>query len=76
MIVRLIGDRDSGALLGAQIFGAHGKEISKRIDVVATALHQRMRVDEINDLDLSYTPPLSSPWDPLQQAAQAWLARR
>ena len=24
-------------------------------------------------LDLSYTPPLSSPWDPVQMAAAAWL---
>jgi hypothetical protein len=31
-----------------------------------------MTVDEISDLDLSYTPPFSSPWDPVQQAAQLW----
>ena len=76
MIVRIVGDRESGALLGAQLFGAHGKEVSKRIDIIAAALHQRMRVEELNDLDLSYTPPLSSPWDPLQLAAQAWMAAR
>jgi hypothetical protein len=27
----------------------------------------------LSDLDLSYTPPLSSPWDPVQMAAQAWI---
>jgi len=27
----------------------------------------------LNDFDLSYTPPLSSPWDALQTAAQAWI---
>ena len=32
-----------------------------------------MTVDGLNDLDLSYTPPLSSPWDPVQMSAQAWL---
>jgi hypothetical protein len=31
-----------------------------------------MRVDDLNDLDLSYTPPVSSPWDPVQMSAQAW----
>jgi len=31
-------------------------------------------VEDINDLDLSYTPPLSSPWDPVQMAAQARVA--
>jgi hypothetical protein len=29
----------------------------------------------LNDLDLSYTPPLSAPWDPVQVAAQTWSAR-
>lgn len=31
-----------------------------------------MTVDAISDLDLSYTPPLGSPWDALQHGAQAW----
>jgi hypothetical protein len=33
-----------------------------------------MTVDVLADLDLSYTPPFSSPWDPAQMAAQAWMA--
>jgi NADPH-dependent 2,4-dienoyl-CoA reductase/sulfur reductase-like enzyme len=74
MIVRIVGDAPSGKLLGCQIFGSYGKEISKRIDTVATALHHRMSVEDLNELDLSYTPPLSSPWDPIQMAAQAWKA--
>jgi hypothetical protein len=32
-----------------------------------------MRVDDLNDLDLSYTPPRSLPWDPLQMSAQPWM---
>jgi hypothetical protein len=31
-----------------------------------------MTVDAVSDLDLSYTPPLGSPWDAVQMAAQAW----
>jgi hypothetical protein len=27
----------------------------------------------VSDLDLSYTPPLGSPWDAVQMAAQAWV---
>jgi NADPH-dependent 2,4-dienoyl-CoA reductase/sulfur reductase-like enzyme len=73
IVTRLTGDRRSGRLLGAQIIGAYGAEISKRIDVIASALHHGAMVDNLNDLDLSYTPPLSSPWDPVQVAAQAWL---
>jgi hypothetical protein len=32
-----------------------------------------MTVDQLSDLDLSYTPPLGSPWDAVQAAAQAWV---
>ena len=35
-----------------------------------------MTVEGLNDLDLSYTPPFSSPWDPVQMSAQAWGSGR
>jgi NADPH-dependent 2,4-dienoyl-CoA reductase/sulfur reductase-like enzyme len=70
--IRLTGDRRDGRLLGAQLVGHVGTQIAKRVDVYATALFHGMRVEGLNDLDLSYTPPLSSPWDPVQMAAQAW----
>ena len=70
--IRITGDRGTHRLLGAQIVGSYGAEVAKRIDVFATALYQEMRVEDLNHLDLSYTPPLSSPWDPVQLAAQAW----
>ena len=31
-----------------------------------------MTVEGMADLDLAYTPPLGSPWDAVQMAAQAW----
>jgi NADPH-dependent 2,4-dienoyl-CoA reductase/sulfur reductase-like enzyme len=67
------GDRKTGLLLGAQMLGNVHSEIAKRIDIFATALFHNMRVEELNDLDLSYTPPLSSPWDPVQMSAQTWV---
>ncbi len=70
--IRITGDRGTGRLLGAQILGSKGSEVSKRVDVFAAALFHSMAVDDLSDLDLSYTPPLSSPWDPVQMAAQAW----
>ena len=76
MIIRVTGDRASGRLLGAQIIGHTGTEVSKRIDIFAAAIHHGMSVEEVSDLDLSYTPPLSSPWDPVQMAAQAWSRTR
>jgi hypothetical protein len=56
-----------------QIIGSYGTEVSKRIDTVAAAIHHGITVEALNDLDLSYTPPLSSPWDPVQMSAQAWI---
>lgn len=70
--IRVTGDRRSGRLLGAQILGHWRSEVSKRIDVFATALFHGMGVEDLNDLDLSYTPPFSSPWDPVQMGAQSW----
>jgi hypothetical protein len=46
--------------------------VSKRVDVFATALFHKMNVDELSHLDLSYTPPLSSPWDPVQASCFDW----
>lgn len=74
--IRLTGDRGTGRLLGAQIVGPRNTEVSKRIDILATALFHEMPVEELCDLDLSYTPPLSSPWDPVQMAAMQWCAQR
>lgn len=71
--VRLTGDRVTGKLLGGQLLGHRRAEVSKRVDVLAVALHHGMTVDGLNELDLTYTPPLSSPWDPVQMAAQAWV---
>ncbi|ODG98470.1 hypothetical protein A4S05_09080 [Nostoc sp. KVJ20] len=68
----MTGDRQSGRLLGAQIAGHYQAEVAKRIDIFATALFHNMTVDALSELDLSYTPPLSSPWDPVQMSAQAW----
>ncbi len=72
MKLRVTGDVVTGRLLGAQIVGHWRSEVAKRIDVFATALFHEMSVDSMSDLDLSYTPPLSSPWDPVQVASQKW----
>jgi NADPH-dependent 2,4-dienoyl-CoA reductase/sulfur reductase-like enzyme len=70
--MRFTGDRATGRLLGAQLFGHRHAEIAKRIDIAATALFHHMTVDAVSDLDLSYTPPLGSPWEAIQMGAQAW----
>ena len=71
--MRVTGDRGTGRLLGLQLFGHKDAEIAKRIDIAAAAIFNNMTVDAVSDLDLSYTPPLGSPWDAVQMGAQAWL---
>jgi hypothetical protein len=63
--MRVTGDCKTGRLLGALIVGNFQAEAAKRMDVFAAALFHGMRVNDLNDLDLSYTPPLRSPWDPV-----------
>ncbi len=71
--MRVTGDPTTGRLLGLQLFGHRYAEIAKRIDIAATAIFNHMTVDAISDLDLSYTPPLGSPWEAIQMGTQAWV---
>jgi len=70
--VRTTGDLITERLLGVQMIGTIPTAVHKRIDTAAAAIFNGLTVDELNDLDLSYTPPLGSPWDVLQAAAQQW----
>ncbi|MCJ7755486.1 MAG: FAD-dependent oxidoreductase [Thermoanaerobaculales bacterium] len=67
MKVKVVVERGGGRLLGAQIVG--GADAGKRIDVLATALWNRMTVAEVAGMDLSYAPPFSPVWDPVLLAA-------
>ena len=70
--IRITGDERSGRLLGAQLVGHRSAEVSKRVDTYAAALFHEMSVEGFSELDLSYTPPLGSPWDATQMATQTW----
>ena len=67
--VKLIVEREGRRLVGAQAAG-YG-DVAKRIDVAATAISAGMRIDDLAQLDLAYSPPYGSLWDPLLLAAQA-----
>jgi NADPH-dependent 2,4-dienoyl-CoA reductase/sulfur reductase-like enzyme len=71
--VKLIVEKMGRRLVGAQVVG-YG-DASKRIDVVATAITAGMRIDEFAQLDLAYSPPYSSLWDPVLIAAQALMRK-
>jgi NADPH-dependent 2,4-dienoyl-CoA reductase/sulfur reductase-like enzyme len=66
--VKLLAERRSGRVLGAQLVGLEGA--AKRVDVLAAVLTARMTVEEMTALDLSYAPPFSPVWDPVLVAAR------
>ncbi len=66
--VKLISERGSGLLLGAQIVGGPGS--GKRIDVFATAIWAGLTAEELAGSDLSYAPPFSPTYDPVLVAAR------
>ncbi len=67
LLVKLIWDQPTGLLLGCQMAGEDGA--AKRIDVAAMALHARMRVADMVNLDLGYAPPFAPVWEPILIAA-------
>ncbi|HEY1486526.1 MAG TPA: FAD-dependent oxidoreductase, partial [Micromonosporaceae bacterium] len=68
MTTKIIAEKGSGRLLGAQIVGR--EQAAKRIDVLAAALWNSMTVDDITGLDLAYAPPFAPVWDPVLIAAR------
>ena len=69
LVVRLLADRGTRRLLGAQIFGAGRAD--KRLDVLATACASGATVDVLADADLAYAPPFSSALDVVTHGANA-----
>ncbi|UGT67115.1 FAD-dependent oxidoreductase [Nocardia gipuzkoensis] len=68
MTVKILAERFTGRLLGAQIVGQEGA--GKRVDIAAVALTARMTVEQMTMLDLGYAPPFSPVWDPVLVAAR------
>jgi rhodanese-related sulfurtransferase len=65
--LKVVYDRSTARLLGAQAFGYEGVE--KRIDVLAMALHARLTIHDLTEVDLAYAPPYSSANDPINMVA-------
>ena len=66
MTLKVVFDRESHKVLGAQIVGYDG--VDKRIDVIATAIRAGMKIQDLAGLDLAYAPPYSSAKDPVNMA--------
>lgn len=67
----ILWDKPSGRLLGFQMAGKSG--VAKRVDAAAVALHARMRIGDLPQLDLTYAPPFAPVWEALLIAASEAL---
>jgi NADPH-dependent 2,4-dienoyl-CoA reductase/sulfur reductase-like enzyme/rhodanese-related sulfurtransferase len=74
ILVKMVADAKDGRLLGAQVVGPG--DVTKRIDVLATALTSRADIDQIANLDLSYAPPYSTALDAVTHAANVLRNKR
>jgi NADPH-dependent 2,4-dienoyl-CoA reductase/sulfur reductase-like enzyme/rhodanese-related sulfurtransferase len=61
LTLKILWDADTGVLLGAQAVGYEG--VDKRLDVLATAITARMKVEDLCHLELAYAPPFGSAKD-------------
>ena len=68
IIVKLVADKKTHKLLGAQLAGREGAAL--RINSVAVALYNQMTVDELANVDFAYAPPFSPVIDPILIAAR------
>jgi CoA-disulfide reductase len=66
MSIKLLFEKITGKILGAQIVGYEGSD--KRIDVIATAIRANMTIHDLTKLELAYAPPFSSAKDPVNMA--------
>jgi NADPH-dependent 2,4-dienoyl-CoA reductase/sulfur reductase-like enzyme len=69
--LKLVIELQSKRIVGGQIVGFKGA--AKRIDTIATAITAGLTAQQLADLDLSYAPPFSTVWDPVQMAARQFL---
>lgn len=63
MSIKVLFDKSTGTILGAQIVGYDG--VDKRMDVLATAIRAKMTGYDLTELELCYAPPYGSAKDPV-----------
>ncbi|MDR2035426.1 MAG: FAD-dependent oxidoreductase [Coriobacteriales bacterium] len=63
MVIKVLFEKPSGRILGAQLIGKEGTD--KRADILAVAIRARMTAADLVKLELCYAPPFSSAKDPV-----------
>ncbi|MCW4034907.1 MAG: FAD-dependent oxidoreductase [Candidatus Bathyarchaeota archaeon] len=71
--VKLVADKESGKLVGAQIIG--GEEVTQRINMLTYAIINQMTIQELAKAETCYAPPVSETWEPVTLAAEMVLRK-
>jgi NADH oxidase (H2O2-forming) len=71
--VKIIFDKNTGLILGAQCAGERGA--AARINIISMALEFGITIDALCRTELAYAPPVSEVYDPLLRAADFGLRR-
>ena len=66
MTMKVVFDKQTDSILGAQIVGYDG--VDKRIDVIAAAIRGKIKASALSELELAYAPPYSAAKDPVNMA--------
>ena len=72
LTVKVIADRKSGRILGAQ---AAGYGAAARINLVSSAMTFGVTLERFCFSETAYCPSVSEVWDPLMRAAEGALRR-
>lgn len=73
LTVKLLADPKDGRLLGAQLVGEEGATL--RANFASMAGHLGLTIEEFEQIETCYSPPLAPVWDPVTIAAQALLRK-
>lgn len=65
--IRLVADKKTRKVLGAQVFGPG--RVDKRLDILVTAVTGGLTIDMLGNTDVAYAPPYSTALDPVTHAA-------
>ncbi|MDM7997072.1 MAG: hypothetical protein QUT30_15480 [Acidobacteriota bacterium] len=71
--IKLVADRATGMLLGAQSVGARGAV--ERMNILSCALWAGMRIQDLAYMDFAYAPPFNTAWDPIHIAARELMKK-
>ncbi|MGC9372156.1 MAG: FAD-dependent oxidoreductase [Thermovirgaceae bacterium] len=67
--IRLVADKKTRKVLGAQVFGPGRAD--KRLDILVTAVTGGLTIDMLGNTDVAYAPPYSTALDPVTHGANS-----